>query len=43
MKRKHVYMEMITLKITKNKNETRNQENKDWNGKTKNKKENRVL
>jgi hypothetical protein len=34
---------MIILKIKKNKNETRNQENKDWNRKTKNKKENHVL
>jgi len=29
MKKKHVYMEMIILKIKKNKNEIRNQENKD--------------
>jgi len=29
MKKKNVYMEMIILKIKKNKNETRNQENKD--------------
>jgi hypothetical protein len=36
-------MEMIILKIKKNKNETRNQENKDGNRKTKNKKENHVL
>jgi hypothetical protein len=43
MKKKHVYMEMIILKIKKNKNEIRNQENKDWNRKTKNKKEKHVL